>query len=61
MLANDAGRWTGKGWGALFHTFFDVSEYTARHPAGTRTVKVIHGMADKLLMGVNDVGIRIEK
>jgi gliding motility-associated lipoprotein GldH len=60
-LANDAGRWTGKGWGALFQTFFNVNEYTARYPVGARTVKVVHGMEDQTLTGINDVGIRIEK
>ncbi|KAA6329659.1 Gliding motility lipoprotein GldH [termite gut metagenome] len=60
-LANDAGRWKGKGLGGLFQTFFNVSEYISRYPIGTRTVNVIQGMEDQTLKGINDVGIRIEK
>jgi gliding motility-associated lipoprotein GldH len=55
------GRWTGKGWGYLFQSTFDIGEYTSVNPVGMRTVKVIHYMDDETLTGINDIGIRIEK
>jgi gliding motility-associated lipoprotein GldH len=61
ILANTVGRWTGKGWGALFQAAFDIDEYTSVNPAGMRTVKVIHCMEDETLTGINDIGIRIKK
>ncbi|KAA6318982.1 Gliding motility lipoprotein GldH, partial [termite gut metagenome] len=60
-LANDTGRWKGKGLGGLFQTFFNVNEYISQYPIGAYTVHVIHGMEDQTLTGINDVGIRIEK
>ncbi|KAA6346675.1 Gliding motility lipoprotein GldH [termite gut metagenome] len=60
-LADETGRWEGDGLGGLFQIDFNVNEYVAHYPAGVRTVKVVHGMEDQTLVGINDVGIRIEK
>jgi gliding motility-associated lipoprotein GldH len=60
ILANEVGRWTGKGWGSLFQATFDIGEYTSLNPVGMRTVRVIHCMEDETLTGINDIGIRIK-
>ncbi|KAA6338521.1 Gliding motility lipoprotein GldH [termite gut metagenome] len=61
ILASETGRWAGKGLGTLFQITLPVNEYTVDYPAGVRTVRVTHGMEDETLIGINDVGIRIEK
>jgi gliding motility-associated lipoprotein GldH len=61
ILANTVGRWTGKGWGSLFQSTFDINEYISVDPAGMRTVKIIHCMEDETVTGINDIGIRIMK
>jgi gliding motility-associated lipoprotein GldH len=61
ILANAVGRWTGKGWGSLFQTTFNIGEYTFVNPVSMRTVKVIHCMEDETLTGINDIGIQIKK
>jgi gliding motility-associated lipoprotein GldH len=60
MLADEEGWWTGMGWGDLYQTVFDVGNFTTDR-SGKRTVKITHGMKDDTLVGINDVGIQIEK
>ena len=38
-----------------------LSNLSARCIPGNYTVKIVHGMQDEKLTGLNDVGIRIEK
>ena len=59
-LADSSGRWTGKGWGSIYQSETFVKSVRTLHP-GNYTIKVMHGMKDKSLQGMNDVGIRVEK
>ena len=59
-LADSTGRWTGYGWGSIYQTAVFVKSVRPLHP-GNYTVKIVHGMQDEKLTGLNDVGIRIEK
>lgn len=60
VLANKDGKWNGTGWGSLFQSAIPIGSAITRH-AGTFTFKVVHGMKDGKLTGINDIGIRIEK
>ena len=59
-LTNKEGRWTGTGWGSLYHSVLPMKSAGIRH-AGKYTIKVTHGMKDELLKGISDVGILIKK
>lgn len=59
-LADSTGKWNGKGWGSIyqFATFF--KSVRPLH-SGNYQIKIINGMKDEKLPGLNDLGIRIEK
>lgn len=59
-LADSTGRWMGKGWGSIYQSDTFVKSVRPQHP-GNYTIKVMHGMKDETLQGLNDVGIRIER
>lgn len=58
-LTDDDGRWTGKGWGSVYQAETFVQSVRPLHP-GNYTIKVMSGMKDIKLKGINDIGIRIE-
>ncbi len=61
LLAYPAGKWTGKGFSGIYtnqvpyrtHVFFPVE--------GKYVIQVQHGMRPKVLEGITDIGIRVEK
>jgi len=60
-LADDKGKWTGRGWGDLYDNQF-IYKKNIRFPvSGIYTFKYIHGMRTETLKHISDVGIRIEK
>lgn len=59
-LTNKAGKWIGTGFGDLFQTETYVGSVKVTHP-GMYTVKVLSNMTDDRLIGLSDLGIRIEK
>ena len=59
-LADTTGRWLGNGWGSIYQTVVFVKSVRPLHP-GNYTIKIMHGMQDEKLTGLNDVGIRIER
>lgn len=59
-IADKEGKWQGNGWGGIYVSECPVREEQEVHP-GKYTFKVIHGMKDERLMGINDIGIRIQK
>ena len=59
-IADSTGRWLGNGWGSIYQTDAFITSVRALH-TGNFTVRVMHGMKDEKLNGINDVGIRIEK
>lgn len=60
ILADKDGKWQGTGWGSLFQSALPLETAVARY-AGNYTFKVAQGMKDETLMGITDVGIKIEK
>lgn len=60
ILADKDGKWQGTGWGGLFQSALPLETTVARY-AGNYTFKVAQGMKDETLMGITDVGIKIEK
>lgn len=60
QIADSTGSWQGNGWGSIYQTSLPIGKVVCSHP-GNYTLKVVHGMKDERLIGLNDVGIRIEK
>lgn len=58
-LADKDGKWTGTGWGSLFQTAQPIGTAVTRH-RGNYTVRISQGMKDESLVGIRDVGIRVE-
>ena len=59
-IADSTGRWVGSGWGSIYQTELFLKSVLSSHP-GNHTIKVIHGMKDEKLIGINDIGFRIER
>jgi gliding motility-associated lipoprotein GldH len=58
-LTDENGRWNGSGWAGLYQIPLSLGRVYV-HP-GTYTFKVVHGMPDEYLKGINDIGLLIEK
>lgn len=59
-LADSTGRWMGNGWGSIYQSAAFVKTVRPLHP-GNYTIRVVNGMKDEKLNGLNDIGIRMEK
>ena len=59
ILADKEGKWNGTGWGSLFQSELPIGTIAIQHP-GNYTLKIIHGMQDEILKGINDIGIKID-
>jgi len=61
LLAHPDGKWMGKGFSGIYtnqkpyraHVYFPVE--------GKYTIQIQHGMRPKVLEGLTDIGIRVEK
>ena len=60
LLTDSTGRWFGKGWGSVYQSETFIRSVRPLHP-GNYTFKVVSGMKDDILQGINDVGIRISR
>ncbi|MDR2037306.1 MAG: gliding motility lipoprotein GldH [Bacteroidales bacterium] len=61
MLADDHGKWLGHGLGDKFDTRL-LYQQNIRFPvSGTYTFEYEQAMRDELLIGIDDIGLRIEK
>jgi len=60
-LADDYGKWIGSGNGAVYEMPVLYAKNLKFHKAGTYRYQVGHGMRDKILAGINDIGVRVEK
>ena len=60
LLAKPNGKWIGSGVGAIKHNLFKYKEEQPIH-AGIYKIKLFHGMRDDVLVGIEDVGFRIER
>lgn len=59
-LTDPKGKWKENTWGSLHQSLSPIRTIVTPRP-GKYTIKVVHGMKDLQLLGLNDVGIRIEK
>jgi gliding motility-associated lipoprotein GldH len=60
-LADQRGKWLGTGIGSTYHMSVLYLQNTHFDTKGTYRYKIAHGMRDDLLVGVNDIGVRVEK
>lgn len=61
FLADESGKWTGSGFGSLYQTSFPLDKTFTFTEKRNYRIKVIHGMRDNTLHGIEKVGIRISK
>lgn len=61
MLADPMGVWTGKGFSGTYDNQILYRRSVYFPFAGTYNVKMQHGMRPKVLTGITDIGIRVEK
>lgn len=59
-LADSTGKWKGKGWGSIYQSAIFFKSVRPLH-SGNYTFKIISGMKDEMMNGLNDIGIRVEK
>jgi len=60
LLAEPNGKWLGSGVGAIKHNLFKFKQEQSME-AGIYKIKFSHGMRDEMLLGIEDVGFRIER
>lgn len=60
-LADHRGKWLGSGVGSVFEMPVLYQQKLRLPQTGTFRYKIIQGMRDTLLVGINDVGLRVEK
>lgn len=58
QLADNFGRWQGSGFGNLYQSSFPLDKITFREKRNY-LIKVVHGMRDQKLYGIEKVGIKI--
>lgn len=60
LLAEPTGKWLGTGLGEIKHNLLVYKE-EQKLAAGMYSVYVVHGMRDKNILGIEDVGFRLER
>jgi len=60
-LADIRGKWLGSGMGAIHDMPVLYQQNVQFNKAGTYHYSIGQGMRDSLLVGINDIGMRIEK
>ncbi|MEI7502126.1 MAG: gliding motility lipoprotein GldH, partial [Paludibacter sp.] len=60
-LADNRGKWLGKGVGSIFEMPVLYQQKVHFKNAGNYQYKIVHGMRDTILVGINDIGMRVEK
>ena len=60
-LADNHGKWLGKGAGAIYNMPVLYQQNLKFPTKGTYRFKIGQGMRDSILVGINDVGMRLEK
>jgi gliding motility-associated lipoprotein GldH len=59
-LANQEGKWLGSGWGSIYQCRIPFKTMVKLPEAGTYKVKLAHGMRTNELVGIRDLGLRVE-
>ena len=60
-LADQRGKWLGSGIGSIMEMPVLYQQNVKFLKSGTYDYKIGHGMRDSILLGINDIGIRVEK
>ena len=60
-LADNRGKWLGSGVGSIFEMPVLYQQNVHFKNAGNYQYKIVHGMRDTVLIGINDIGMRVEK
>ncbi len=60
-LADKRGKWLGTGIGSVLEMPVLYQQNVKFRKAGIYQYKILHGMRDSLLNGINDIGMRVEK
>ena len=61
FLADEFGKWLGTGAGALKEMPVLYRQQVIFPDSGIYQMKIGQGMRDSILVGINDIGIRVEK
>ena len=60
-LADNRGKWLGSGIGSVYEMPILYQQNIRYKRAGIYTYKVVQGMRDSVLLGINDIGLKVEK
>lgn len=60
-LADQRGKWLGTGIGAIMEMPVLYQQKVKFSKAGIYHYTIVHGMRDSILIGINDIGMRLEK
>jgi gliding motility-associated lipoprotein GldH len=60
-LADQRGKWLGSGLGSVFEMPIIYQQKIKFESPGIYRYKIVHGMRDSILSGINDIGMRVEK
>ena len=60
ILANKNGKWLGNGISEIKYNLFEFNN-SVYEQHGNYNIQIGHGMRDSILVGIEDIGIRIEK
>lgn len=60
ILANEEGKWNGKGWGGLYQAEFPTKNIRIT-TSGTYRFRLAYSFSDTTLQGLNDIGIRLQR
>jgi len=60
-LADQRGKWLGSGIGSIMEMPILYQQNVRFKTKGTYHYKIVHGMRDSILTGINDIGMRVEK
>jgi len=60
-LADRRGKWLGSGLGSVLEMPVLYQQNVRFKKAGTYHYQIVHGMRDSILVGINDIGMRVEK
>ncbi|MBK5720398.1 gliding motility lipoprotein GldH [Dysgonomonas sp. Marseille-P4677] len=58
LLADEFGKWQGSGFGSLYQTSLELNKIIFKEKRNYQ-IKLVHGMRDQKLKGIEKVGIRI--
>jgi len=60
-LADQRGKWLGSGIGSIMEMPILYQQNVRFNKTGIYRYKIVHGMRDTVLRGINNIGMRVEK